>query len=125
RDGLSAMLKSLNLGVSEVLPDDLIALVDDLTEPTTAPQDDTLHYNPHDPIAGQILRRDIELMVEDDRMRLTTERFRATGEDIEGVPEIGAIYPDSFDVRHYGVRNIPQRWAPWECARLIGDLFTD
>ena len=33
--------------------------------------------------------------------------------------------PDRFDVRHFGVRNMPPRWTPWESARLIGDLFTD
>ncbi|WP_066559976.1 type IV secretion system protein TraC [Croceicoccus bisphenolivorans] len=125
RDGLVSMLKSLNLGVNEVGPEALIALVDDLTSPTTAPQDDALAYNPHDPIAAQILRRDIELTVEDDRLVLATERFRATGEEHDGVPEIGTVYPDAFDVRHYAVRNMPARWAPWECARLIGDLFTD
>ena len=125
RDGLVSMLKSLNLGVSELGPEALIALVDDLTSPTTAPQDDACPYNPHDPIASQILRRDIELTVEDDRMVLATERFRATGEEHDGVPEIGTVYPDAFDVRHYAVRNMPARWAPWECARLIGDLFTD
>ena len=42
-----------------------------------------------------------------------------------GVPEIGTVYPDAFDVRHFSSRNMPQRWAPWECARLIGDMFTD
>ena len=125
RDGLVSMLKSLNLGVSELGPEALIALVDDLTSPTTAPQDDALAYNPHDPISDQILRRDIELTVEDDRMLLATERFRATGEEHDGVPEIGTVYPDAFDVRHYAVRNMPARWTPWECARLIGDLFTD
>jgi conjugal transfer ATP-binding protein TraC len=125
RDGLVAMLKSLNLAVSEVRPEELIALVDDLTSPTTAPQDDAVPYNPHDAISSQALRRDIELVVHEDRMHLRTERFRATGRNHDGVPEIGAVYPDAFDVRHYGVRNMPTRWAPWECARLIGDLFTD
>ncbi len=125
RDGLMAMLRSLNLGVREIEPQGLIALIDDLTSPTTAPQDDACPYNPLDPIAAQALRRDIELLVEEDRMLLRTERFRATGEENEGVPEIGTVYPDCFDVRHYGVRNMPQRWAPWECSRLIGDLFTD
>lgn len=125
RDGLMSMLRSLNLGVSEMLPQDLIALIDDLTSPTTAPHDDAVPYNPLDPIAAQAIRRDIELVVHEDRMLLRTERFRATGNSEHGVPEIGTVYPDSFDVRHYGVRNMPQRWAPWECARLIGDLFTD
>lgn len=125
RDGLMAMLRSLNLGVHEIEPQALIALIDDLTSPTTAPQDDVCPYNPLDPISSQALRRDIELLVEEDRMLLRTERFRATGEENEGVPEIGTVYPDCFDIRHYGVRNMPLRWAPWECSRLIGDLFTD
>jgi conjugal transfer ATP-binding protein TraC len=125
REGLIAMLKSLNLGVAEVGPQELIALIDDLTSPTTAPQDDAVPYNPNDPIAAQAIRRDIELVVHEDRMHLKTERFRATGALNDGVPEIGTVYPDTFDVRHFGARNMPPRWAPWECARLIGDLFTD
>ncbi|MEO6716423.1 MAG: DUF5934 domain-containing protein, partial [Novosphingobium sp.] len=103
----------------------LIALIDDLTSPTTAPQDEAVPYNPLDPISSQAIRRDIELRVEEDRLLLKTERFRATGAAPHGVPEIGAIYPDCFDVRHFAARNMPERWAPWECARLIGDLFTD
>ena len=125
REGLIAMLKSLNLGVIEYEPHHLIALLDDLTSPTTAPQDDAVPYNPNDPIANQAIRRDIELLVHEDRVELGTERFRPTGVHNQGVPEIGAVYPDRFDVRHFAVRNMPPRWAPHECARLIGDLFTD
>ena len=125
REGLTGMLRSLNLGVAEIEPEALIALIDDLTSPTTAPQDEAIPYNPLDPIGNQAIRRDIELQVEEDRLLLKTERFRATGACPDGVPEIGTIYPDTFDVRHYAARNMPQRWAPWECARLIGDLFTD
>ena len=125
RDGLIAMLKSLNLGVAEVGPQELIGIIDDLTSPTTAPQDDHVPYNPNDPIASQAIRHDIELVVQEDRMQLRTERFRATGKVDDGVPEIGLVYPDAFDLRHFAVRNMPQRWAPWECARLIGDLFSD
>ena len=125
REGMTAMLKSLNLGVIEYAPEDLIALIDDLTSPTTAPQEDAPVYNPNDPISAQAVRRDIELVVREDRMLLSTERFRPTGQVNYGVPEIGAVYPDTFDLRHFGVRNMPQRWAPHECARLIGDMFTD
>ena len=125
REGLTGLLRSLDVPVSDLEPEDLIALVDDLTSPTTAPQDDAIHYNPHDPIADQLVRRDIEIQIEEDRLILKTERFRATGAINDGAPEIGAVYPDSFDVRHFGVRNTPERWAPWECARLIGDMFTD
>ena len=53
-------------------------------------------------------------VIHEDRMRLVTERFRATGKIEDGVPEIGTVYPDAFDVRHFSSRNMPQRWAPWE-----------
>jgi conjugal transfer ATP-binding protein TraC len=125
REGLTGLLRSMDVPVADMLPTDLIALVDDLTSPTTAPQDDAIHYSPHDTIADQLIRRDIEIKVEEDRLILKTERFRATGQVHDGAPEIGAVYPESFDVRHFGVRNTPERWAPWECARLIGDMFTD
>ena len=125
REGLTGTLRALSIEVLDVGPQGLIALVDDLTSPTTAPQDDVVPYNAMDPIADQCVRRDIELEVHEDRLLLRTERFRPTGRDEGGAPEIGAIYPDAFDVRHFGVRAMPQRWAPWECARLIGDMFTD
>ena len=125
REGLIGMLASLGIESQEVEPGELIALIDDLTSPTTASREDAVEYNQLDDIASQAIRRDIELEVEDDRMILRTERFRETGRDADGTPEIGAIYPDAFDVRHFGIRQMPERWAPWECARLIGDMFTD
>ena len=65
------------------------------------------------------------VVVHEDRIHLRTERFRATGALADGIPVIGEVYPDQFDLRHFAVRNMPQRWAPHECARLIGDLFAD
>lgn len=125
RENLVGVLKSLDVPSADVGPAELIAFLDDLTSPTTASSDDLVDYNPLDPIAEQALRRDIELVVEESRMLLRTERFRPTGASRDGAPEIGEIYPDRFDVRHFGVRNMPLRWTPWESARLIGDLFTD
>ena len=125
REGLTGMLQSLGIAAREVEPGELIALIDDLTSPTTASQEDAIPYNPLDTISSQSIRRDIELEVEEDRLILRTERFREIGRAADGTPEMGAIYPDSFDIRHFGVRNMPERWAPWECARLIGDMFTD
>lgn len=125
REGLVGMLGSLGIDAQEMEPHDLIALIDELTSPTTAAQEDRHEYNPLDDIASQAIRRDIELEVHDDRMILRTERFREIGRSADGTPEIGAIYPDVFDIRHFSVRQMPERWAPWECARLIGDMFTD
>src|SRR3546814_10091123 len=51
--------------------------------------------------------------------------IRPTGATVDEAPEIGEILPDVFDVRSFSVRNLPSRWAPWDVARLIGDMFTD
>ena len=119
------VLRSLDVPALDVGPVELVAFLDDVTSPTTASGDDAVDYSPLDPIADQALRRDIELTVEESRMLLRTERFRPTGARDGDAPEIGEVYPDRFDVRHFGVRNMPQRWTPWDTARLIGDLFTD
>ncbi|RIA46276.1 conjugal transfer ATP-binding protein TraC [Hephaestia caeni] len=125
REGLVSMLQSIDVPTRVFDPVALIALIDDMTSPTTAAGDDPTTYSPFDPIADQAVRRDIELKIEPDRLLLRTERFRPTGADVDGAPEIGEIYPDTFDLRSFSVRNLPSRWAPWDVARLIGDLFTD
>jgi len=125
REGLISVLRSLEANAIVFDPVALIALVDDITSPTTASEDEAAEYNELDPIAEQAIRRDIEIHVHEDRLILRTERFRPTGEDDDGVAEIGEVYPDTFDIRHFGVRNFPARWAPWDCSRLIGDLFSD
>ena len=125
RDGLAGVLKSLDVNVSHFTPVDLIELIDDITSPTTASEIDTHQYNELDPINEQVVRRDIDITVEEARMLLRSERFRPTSIDPDGVAEVGEVYPDTFDVRHFGVRNYPVRWTPWESSRLIGDMFSD
>ncbi|WP_257558474.1 type IV secretion system protein TraC [Sphingobium sp. CFD-2] len=124
-DGLVSALASVNVSARNMDPPALIAWIDDITSPTTAPGEDAVSYSPYDSIADQAIRRDIEMRVEADRILLRTERFRPTGRECDGTPEIGEVYPDCFDVRAFSVRNLPQRWAPWDVARLIGDMFTD
>ncbi len=124
-DGLISALASINVAARKMDPPDLIGWIDDITSPTTAAGDDVVNYNPFDPIADQAIRRDVELRIQPDRMLLRTERFRATGKVVGDAPEIGEMLPDLFDVRSFSVRNLPTRWAPWDVARLIGDMFTD
>jgi conjugal transfer ATP-binding protein TraC len=125
RETMISMLRSIDVHAHAIDPVGLLALIDDLTSPTTSSDEDPKEYNPFDPIADQAVRRDMEMQVEADRIHFRTERFRATGVFIDGAPEIGEIHPDRFDVRSYAVRNLPPRWAPWDTARLIGDPFTD
>jgi conjugal transfer ATP-binding protein TraC len=124
-EGLTSVLESMGVHARTMDPAGLIAWIDDLTSPTTAPGDDTITYNPFDSIADQAVRHDLEIKIEPDRILLRTERFRPTGKIIDDAPEIGEIYPDTFDVRSFSVRNLPQRWAPWDMAKLIGDMFAD
>jgi len=124
-EGMISALESLGVHARAVDPKGLISWIDDITSPTTAPGDDTITYNPFDSIADQAVRHDLEMKIEPDRILLRTERFRPTGKTVDNAPEIGEIYPDTFDVRSFSVRNLPQRWAPWDMAKLIGDMFAD
>jgi conjugal transfer ATP-binding protein TraC len=124
-DSIMSTFRSIDVPARIIDPVNLLSLIDDITSPTTAAGDDPVAYNSFDPIADQAVRRDMEVRHYPDRLELRTERLRATGVDKDGVPEIGEMYPDTFEVRSYAVRNLPPRWAPWDCARLIGDLFTD
>ena len=125
RESYIGALKAIDLPCETMTPPMLMALVDDLTSPTTASEDDPAEYREFDPIAEQCVRRDIQIEVEPDRLRLRTERYRPVGFREDKSTEIGEVYPDTFDIRHFGVRNFPARWHPWESARLIGDMFAD
>ncbi|MFZ4748591.1 MAG: TraC family protein, partial [Sphingomonas sp.] len=124
-ESMQSAFRSIDVPSRLVDPVNLLALIDDITSPTTAAGDDPVSYNSFDSIADQCVRRDMEVRHFPERLEIRTERLRATGVDKDGVPEIGEMYPDTFEVRSYAVRNLPPRWAPWDCARLIGDLFTD
>src|SRR3546814_20574663 len=59
------------------------------------------------------------------RIRIRTERLRSLGALQDGVPDIGEIVPDRFDIRCYAICNLPPRWAPWDTVKLIGDPSFD
>ena len=124
-DSIRSSLLSIEVPSRRLDPVGLLALIDDIASPTTAAGDDPVSYNPFDPIADQAVRRDMEVVHLPHALEIKTERLRATGVDRDGVPEIGEMYPDTFEVRSYSPRNLPPRWAPWDNVRLIGDLFTD
>ena len=95
-EGMISTLESIGVHARAMDPKGLITWIDDITSPTTAPGDDTITYNPFDPIADQAVRHDLEIQIEPDRLLLRTERFRPTGKTVNDAPEIGEIYPDTF-----------------------------
>ena len=125
RESMASMLRSIDVEAQILDPVGLLKLVDDLTSPTTVSGEDVVDYNRFDPIADQAVRRDMEIVTDPNRILIRTERFRALGALQDGVPDIGEIVPDRFDIRCYAIRNLPPRWAPWDTVKLIGDPYFD
>ncbi len=125
RDSLYGTLQALSIPHRDVSPVELIGYFDDFLCAAVDNGDKPETYSELDPIAYQCVRRDLETQVTPDRLLFHAERFRATGERIDGVPIIGEIIPDQFDWRFFSVRNFPKQWAPWDVQKIIGDMIND
>lgn len=123
RDGVVSALESIDVPVRVFTPVDLIRFFDEVLAPSTGAGDDVPGYNRFDPINEQCVRRDLVTHVEKDRLLLHAQSLRPTGETVEGVPEMRDFVPERFDVRTMSVRNFPDRWAPWDTQKTIGDIF--
>lgn len=125
RDALLTTLDAVGMPSRKVTPVELIAFINELTAASSDNADKPSEYNPLDPIAPQCVRRDLETTIGEHRVTFHSDRFRPTGEKVDGVPVIGEVIPDKFDLRFFSVRNFPQRFAPWDAQLLIGDPFND
>ncbi|KHL24263.1 (4Fe-4S)-binding protein [Croceibacterium mercuriale] len=123
RDGIVSALESINVPVRLYEPVDLIRLFDEILSPSTGAGDEVPGYNRFDPINEQCVRRDLVLHVERDRLLLHAQSLRPTGDTTDGVPDLADFVPERFDVRTMAVRNFPDRWAPWDTQKTIGDVF--
>ena len=123
REGLISALDSINVPVRLLEPVHLIRFFDEILCPSTGAGDDAPGYNRFDPINEQCVRRDLVMHVEKDRVLLHAQSLRPTGEVVDGVPEYDDFVPERFDVRTMSIRNFPDRWAPWDTQKIIGDIF--
>ena len=123
RDGIVSALESIDVPVREFGPTDLIRLFDEVLAPSTGAGDEVPGYNRFDPINEQCVRRDLVTHVERDRVLLHAQSLRPTGSDVGGVPEMKDFVPERFDIRTMSVRSFPDRWAPWDTQKVIGDIF--
>lgn len=124
RDNILSLLQSINVTCNVMTPVELIALLDDMTAPAFDVADHMSDYSPLDPIADQCMRRDVQMTVQADRLLVSVEPLRAVT-TLGGGTEYEEIRPDTFDYRFFSVRNFPQRWAPWDVQKVIGDMFSD
>jgi conjugal transfer ATP-binding protein TraC len=123
REGLISALDSINIPVRILEPVELIRFFDEILSPSTGAGDDAPGYNRFDPINEQCVRRDLVTHVEKDRLLLHSQSLRPTGSVVDGVPEYEDYVPERFDVRTMSIRNFPDRWAPWDTQKTIGDIF--
>lgn len=79
-------------------------------------------YNRFDPINEQCIRRDLVTHVGRDRLVLEAQSLRPTGSSVDGVPEQRTTCL-SLMYAPMAVRNFPDRWAPWDSQKVIGDIF--
>ena len=93
RDSLMGTCQALSIPARDMGPVELIAFLDDFLCPSVDNADRPEHYSELDPINVQCIRRDLETQVTPDRIVLKTERFRPTGEEIDGAPVIGEVVP--------------------------------
>ena len=124
RDSIVSTLQSIDMPATRLKPVDLIALIDDITAPAFDVSDHVSEYSELDPIADQCVRRDVQTVVQADRLLVSVEPLRAVT-NLSGETQYQEIRPDTFDYRFFSVRNLPNRWAPWDVQKLIGDMFSD
>ncbi|MEL6238923.1 MAG: DUF5934 domain-containing protein, partial [Pseudomonadota bacterium] len=123
QDAITAALDSINVPVRAWAPVDLIRFLDEVLAPSTGAGDDAPGYNRFDPLNEQCVRRDLITTVEKDHLVIEAQSLRPSGKSAAGVPEMRNYVPTRFDVRSMAVRNFPDRWAPWDTQKVIGDIF--
>ena len=123
REGLASAFDSINVATRILGPTELIRFIDDVVCPSAGAGDDAPDYSPFDPINEQCVRRDLVTRVERDRLILEAPSLRPSGIIVDGAPDFAEYSPHEFDVRTMSVRYFPERWAPWDTQKVIGDIF--
>ena len=124
REGITSLLSSVSVAATAMTPVELMALIDDITAPAFDVSDHMAEYSDLDPIADQCMRRDVQTVVQADRLLVSVKPLRAVT-SLAGDTEYREIRPDTFDTRFFSVRNFPTRWAPWDVQKIVGDIFSD
>tara|TARA_R110001606_G_scaffold233942_1_gene381552 strand:- start:50567 stop:53161 length:2595 start_codon:yes stop_codon:yes gene_type:complete len=124
RENIVSLLQTIDVTAKLMTPVELISLCDDFTRPSFDVSDHMDEYSPFDPIADQCVRKDVQTIVKPERLIMSCEPLRAVSR-LSGELEYEKIKPDRFDVRMFSIRNLPERFAPWDMQKLVGDMFSD
>jgi len=120
RDGLLANLASLSVAATIFSPGDLISFLGEIINMSKTVTPNQVIYTATDPINTQIAKPDTSIITEPGRLVIET----ITETDYPDHPH-GEWQSDRIDVRCYSAPKLPEEWAQWKSARLIGDPFND
>ncbi|MDE2439441.1 MAG: type IV secretion system protein TraC [Betaproteobacteria bacterium] len=126
RDSIIANFATMNMICRDVEPESFIRLIDEILKLSKSKYRDEVQYNKFDPIAVQCVPRDFIMKQEMDRLVFRTERFdHVSANEVASNKKVSQPTHEFFDVRSFGVRNFPAKWALWDGVNLIGDLFAE
>lgn len=131
REKFISSLKAIRTEASIVGPDQMIALVADILNPTTSIQPRKATYDPDLWLNDQMVNGDTTWTVFRNRLEVRSrsygDEFNPTGGTVESRAlsrERGAK-DEIFEVRGFSVRKFPDQWTQGAMSRLLGDVFND
>ena len=124
RENMTSVLESINVLVRRMDPVALISHIDDLMTLSFEGTEHVSSYSDMDPISDQCVRRDMQMVVQPERLVISCEPLKAVA-TLDDRTLFDKIKPDKFDYRFFSVRNLPKHWAPWDVQKLVGDMFID
>jgi conjugal transfer ATP-binding protein TraC len=118
REAIEAALSSANIFTHRTTPSELIDFVSGKFVPFGRDADNADSWDNLNNINQQIVRRDTDFEICDDRIIVTTKRDGGADTEQDFVP-------DSVEMRFFSPSKTPQSFAPWDVQKLIGDVFSD
>jgi conjugal transfer ATP-binding protein TraC len=124
RDRFVQTFKTLHGGAHGVEPAELIAMMTDLLNPSTAIDRTEPIYDPAIPICDQIVRLDTRVTVYRHRLGFSTVASGDGFQSLDWERDLAAS-DQAFEARTMAVRQFPDHSNQSAMARTIGDLFND
>lgn len=124
RDRFIQTFKTLHGGAHGVEPAELIAMMTDLLNPSTAIDRTEPAYDPAVPICDQIVRLDTRVTVYRHRLGFSTVAAGDGFQSSDWERDLRAS-DQAFEARTLAVRQFPDHSNQSAMARTIGDLFND
>ncbi|MBS0636997.1 MAG: type IV secretion system protein TraC [Verrucomicrobia bacterium] len=106
KEQLNVTLKNINIPSREMLPNELLSLLEELVNPSLALERPEMIWNKMSTLSEHLNNPERTLQVQPDGLTFTEEGHE-------------------HEIRCYSVRSFPEVWAQWQNQDLIGDFYSD